>query len=165
MAFGEDWLGWIIFLFIVVSIIVIGIKILIEYPGITALKCVYNDEENTPENDSKIPSTTSIELYSDIELCTEKSIELKQEKSLKTNEVNKADSVICSEKMLGIEKEVTEVRNKNDKKKVSFITDAENHPSVLYNSYGCKEKSEVEGWKARLLLQNSGKGCISRSQS
>ena len=38
MAFGEDWLGWTIFGFIIVTIITIIIKVLILYPGLTELK-------------------------------------------------------------------------------------------------------------------------------
>ena len=44
MSFGEDWLGWTIFIFIIVTIITILIKVFIEYPGLTGLKCVYTDE-------------------------------------------------------------------------------------------------------------------------
>ena len=49
MAFGEDWFGWTIFLFIICSIIFITIKIIIEYPGLLKLKCVYlkNEDEET----------------------------------------------------------------------------------------------------------------------
>ena len=46
MAFGLDWLGWTIFVFIVVTIIIIVIKILIEYPGLAELKCVYKDKDS-----------------------------------------------------------------------------------------------------------------------
>ena len=41
---GEDWLGWTIFVFIIVSIITIVIKVFIEYPGLTGLQCVYKDD-------------------------------------------------------------------------------------------------------------------------
>jgi hypothetical protein len=44
MAFGEDWLGWTIFVFIIAAIITLVIKVLIEYPGLTGLKCVYNED-------------------------------------------------------------------------------------------------------------------------
>ena len=49
MAFGEDWFGWTIFIFIICSIIFITIKIIIEYPGLLKLKCVYlkNEDEET----------------------------------------------------------------------------------------------------------------------
>ena len=42
--YGEDWLGWIIFVFNIAAIITSIIKVLIEYPGLTGLKCVYNGE-------------------------------------------------------------------------------------------------------------------------
>ena len=44
MAFGEDWLGWTIFVFIIAAIITLVIKLIIEYPGLTGLKCVYNED-------------------------------------------------------------------------------------------------------------------------
>ena len=43
MAFGEDWFGWTVLMFIIVVIITIIIKLLIEYPGLAELKCVYKD--------------------------------------------------------------------------------------------------------------------------
>ena len=51
MAFGEDWLGWTIFVFIIVTIIIIVIKMLIEYPGLTELKCVYKDKDSADNDD------------------------------------------------------------------------------------------------------------------
>jgi hypothetical protein len=44
MAIGEDWLGWTIFVFIIAAIIISIIKVFIEYPGLTGLKCVYNED-------------------------------------------------------------------------------------------------------------------------
>ena len=41
MSLGEDWLDWTIFVFIIVTIIIIVMKVFIEYPGLTELKCVY----------------------------------------------------------------------------------------------------------------------------
>ena len=51
MAFGEDWLGWTIIVFIIVTIIIIVIKMLIEYPGLTELKCVYKDKDSADNDD------------------------------------------------------------------------------------------------------------------
>ena len=51
MAFGEDWLGWTIFVSIIVTIIIIVIKMLIEYPGLTELKCVYKDKDSADNDD------------------------------------------------------------------------------------------------------------------
>jgi hypothetical protein len=48
--FGEDWLGWTIFVFIIVTIIIIVIKVLILYPGLTELKCV-DKQKDSPVND------------------------------------------------------------------------------------------------------------------
>ena len=51
MAFGEDWLGWTIFGFIIVTIITIIIKVLILYPGLTELKCVDKDKDSADNDD------------------------------------------------------------------------------------------------------------------
>ena len=51
MAFGEDWLGWTTFVFIIVTLIIIVIKMLIEYPGLAELKCVYKDKDSADNDD------------------------------------------------------------------------------------------------------------------
>ena len=44
MNFEEDWLSWLIFILIIVIFITIGMKILLEYPGLADVKCVYVEE-------------------------------------------------------------------------------------------------------------------------
>ena len=53
MDFEESWLSWLIFILIIVIFITIGIKILIEYPGLADVKCVYVEEtdEEFPKDD------------------------------------------------------------------------------------------------------------------
>ena len=56
MDFEEGWLSWLIFILIIVILITIGIKILIEYPGLADVKCVYVEEtdEEFPKDDGDL---------------------------------------------------------------------------------------------------------------
>ena len=44
MDFEEGWFSWLIFILIIVIFITIGMKILLEFPGLTDVKCVYVEE-------------------------------------------------------------------------------------------------------------------------
>ena len=56
MDFGEGWFSWLIFILIIVIFITIGMKILLEYPGLADVKCVYVEEtdEEFPKDDKDL---------------------------------------------------------------------------------------------------------------
>ena len=54
MAVGEDWLGWTIFVFSIVTVIMIVIKVFIEFPGLLEMKCVYKENNSSGVNNSEL---------------------------------------------------------------------------------------------------------------
>ena len=80
MSFGEDWLGWTIFVFIIVTIIIIVIKVFIEYPGLTGLKCVYKEELEDSMDDDDVYSGMLDDKRKKLKVCQDRDIPSVQSK-------------------------------------------------------------------------------------
>eukprot|EP00092_Neocalanus_flemingeri_P058587 GFUD01069827.1.p1 GENE.GFUD01069827.1~~GFUD01069827.1.p1 ORF type:complete len:160 (-),score=47.24 GFUD01069827.1:128-607(-) len=126
MYFGEDWLGWTIFVFIIVSIISIVFKVFIEYPGLAELKCIYELEEGMEDEmeDNKIKEKSDLHFESEKELVqkiiNKKHFETnKNPPKYRENEIwNEEVSVILNDEN---HNENKEEENVHINKKVSFM--------------------------------------------
>ena len=127
MSFGEDWLNWTIFIFIIVTIITIVIKMFIEYPGLTGLKCVYKDELEDFMDDDDVEIGLEDDKAMKIlkKSKVQKIKETAQNERCKTDEnpVKKNENDFKVEEVSVMSEEETDKENQNTaqmKKKVSF---------------------------------------------
>ena len=92
MSFGEDWFGWTLFVFIIVTIIFIVIKVFIEYPGLTELKCVYKES-----------------IKADLDIIVNGENDIKRKKKSRISDKGKTEEIYVSTEILEISKEITEM--------------------------------------------------------
>merc|ERR1711892_197292 len=53
MSFGEDWLGWTIIVTILVTGIIIGMKVILEFPGLLDFKCFFKEKKPVDKADNE----------------------------------------------------------------------------------------------------------------
>ena len=92
MSFGEDWFGWTLSVFIIVTIIFIVIKVFIEYPGLTELKCVYKES-----------------IKADLDIIVNGENDIKRKKKSRISDKGKTEEIYVSTEILEISKEITEM--------------------------------------------------------